>query len=102
MKVTGKQPQGISDLTAGKAKDAARKVERQQARPTKEAEDAPNRTSLSTMDKIKESIRNEPDARAERVAELRAKIESGEFKVDSEKLAARILVASLEEDLERP
>ena len=102
MKITGKQPHGISDLSAGKAKDAAKKVERQQSQSAKETDRASNRASLSTMDKIKESIRNEPDVRAERVAELKAKIESGEFKVDSEKLAAKMLVASLEEDLERP
>ena len=102
MKVTGKQPHGISDLTAGKTRDASRKASGSQARSSQEAENAPNRTSLSTMDKIKQSIRNEPDVRAERVAELKAKIKSGEFKVDSEKLAASMLAASLEEDLERP
>lgn len=102
MKVTGKQPHGISDLTAGKAKDAGKKIERQQNQAAQVTGSVSNHTSLSTMDKIKESIRNEPDVRAERVAELKAKIDSGEFKVDSEKLAANMLVASLEEDLERP
>lgn len=102
MKVTGKQPHGVSDLTAGKARDAGKKASRVQNEAAQEVENAPNRPSLSTMDKIKESIRNEPDVRTKRVAELKAKIKSGEFKVDSEKLAANMLTASLEEDLERP
>ena len=102
MKITGKQPHGVSDLTAGKAKDAGKKVSRPQSRPTQAANDAPNRASPSTMDKIKEAIRNEPDVRTQRVAELKARISSGEFKVDSDKLAANMLTAALEEDLERP
>ena len=102
MKVTGKQTHGISDLTAGKAKDAGKKISRSQEGAAQDVENATNRTSLSTMDKIKESIRNEPDVRTQRVAELKAKINSGEFKIDSDKLAANMLAASLEEDLERP
>ena len=102
MKVTGKQPHGVSDLTAGKARDAGKNASRVRNGPPQELDNAPNRTSLSTMDKIKESLRNQPDVRAQRVADLKAKIDSGEFKVDSEKLAGNMLTASLEEDLERP
>lgn len=102
MKVTGKQPHGVSDLTAGKARDAGKNASRVRNRAAQELDNAPNRTSLSTMDKIRASLRNEPDVRAQRVADLKAKIDSGEFTVDSEKLAANMLTASLEEDLERP
>lgn len=102
MKVTGKQPHGVSDLTTGKARDVGKNASRVRNRAAQELDNAPNRTSLSTMDKIKESLRNEPDVRAQRVADLKAKIDSGEFTVDSEKLAANMLTASLEEDLERP
>jgi flagellar biosynthesis anti-sigma factor FlgM len=102
MKITGQQPHGISELNVGKGKDAGNKISRAQPRQAQEAANATNRTSLSTMDKIRETIRKEPDVRAERVAELKAKISSGKFKVDSDKLAANMLTAALEEDLERP
>ena len=101
MKVNGQQPSHLSELTAGKAQERGREVARTaegQAEKTREAE---NRTSLTTS-KVREAIRNEPDVQAGRVAEIRDKLKSGEYKISTEKLAANMLIASLKEDLDQP
>ncbi len=102
MKVTGKQTHNISELTAGKTQGKGGKAAQSRPRQAEETETAANRTSLNTMSRIRESIRNEPDVRTERVAELRAKVKRGEVKVDPDKLAEKMIAASLQEDLERP
>jgi len=51
------------------------------------------------MNKIKSRINAEPEVRADRVAELKAKIKSGEYKVDSERLAKTMLEDALQEDI---
>ena len=50
------------------------------------------------MNKIKNRISTEPEVRADRVAELKAKIKDGEFKVDSQRLAKAMLGDALIED----
>ena len=50
------------------------------------------------MNKIKNRISTEPEVRADRVAELKAKIKSGEFQVDSQRLAKAMLEDALNED----
>ena len=102
MKVTGKQPHNISELTVGKTPGKGGKADQSRPPQAEETETAANRTSLNIMSKIRESIRNEPDVRAERVAELRAKVRRGDVKVDPDKLAEKMIAASLREDLERP
>ncbi len=101
MKVTGHDPAKTAELTLAKskAKESARPAARDQA--SSEPAQARTRASL-TMDKVKQAIRREPDVRSERVAQLRAKIKSGEYHVDSGKLAEKILIDSLREDLEKP
>ena len=101
MKVTGQKPHGLSDLTAQKAKGKGDQIARPGAQPNKEAESVSN-SATQTLNRIKETIRAEPDIRAERVAELKARLQDGTLKVDSEKLAENMLNAALKEDLERP
>ncbi len=48
--------------------------------------------------KIKEILQETPDIRAERVAELKAGIESGEYQVDSRRLADKMLADLLNEE----
>jgi len=50
------------------------------------------------MNKIKNQISAEPEVRADRVAELKAKIKSGEFQVDTQRLAKAMLEEALHED----
>jgi negative regulator of flagellin synthesis FlgM len=101
MKVTSQQAHGISDLTAQKAKDKGGKVARPEAEPAQDPQGIANSAS-QTLKKIRDTIRSEPDVRAERVAELKAKVKSGAYKADSDKVAGKMLNASLSEDLERP
>ena len=51
------------------------------------------------MNKIKTQISSEPEIREGQVAELKAKIKSGEYKVDSESLARKLLEDALNEDI---
>ena len=62
---------------------------------------AANRTSL-TQHRVKEAIGNTPDVRSDRVEAVREKIESGQFKIDAQRLAGRMLTEALRDDLERP
>ncbi len=101
MKVTGKHQPNISELTLGKAREKGQKVAPSRSGSTKQAEQVANRASL-TMNKIKETIRNEPDVRTERVAELKDRLKSGKYKVDPDQVANKLVTASLREDLEKP
>ena len=56
-------------------------------------------TSDFTMNKIQKRIQLEPDIRADKVAELKAKIESGEYQVNSEQLASKMILDSLREEV---
>lgn len=57
------------------------------------------KTSSFTLDKIKNKITAEPTVRTDRVAELKAKIKSGEYKVDTQALAGKMLIDTLREDI---
>ena len=50
-------------------------------------------------DKIKLSIASEPEVRSDRIAELKEQIKRGEYKVDPQQLAGKMLVESLKEDV---
>ena len=47
--------------------------------------------------KMKLRLEAEPEVRADKVAELKAKIKSGEYEVDSQKLARNLLLEGLQE-----
>lgn len=46
---------------------------------------------LRTIQRAAEAVRSSPDVRADRVAELRQRIETGEYHVSAEKVAAKLL-----------
>jgi len=101
MKVTSQQAHGISDLTAQKAKEKGGKVTRPPSDPAQDPKTIAN-SAPQTLKRIRETLRSEPDVRAERVNEVKAKNKSGAYKVNSDKVAGKMLNASLTEDLERP
>ena len=101
MKVTGQQPPRPSELTSGKAREAEQKAERIRKGKEETPATVQNRTSL-TMNKIKDVIRNTPDVRADRVADLKKRVESGQYEVDADRLAENLLRESLREDVEKP
>ncbi len=56
-------------------------------------------TKQFSVNKIREKIDAEPDVNLERVKALKAKIKSGEYQVDTKKLANNLIKDSLLEDL---
>ena len=50
-------------------------------------------------DKIKLSIASEPEVRSDRVTEFKEQIKRGEYKVDSQNLAGKMLVESIKENV---
>ena len=101
MKVTGQQPPRTPELTSGKAREAEAKLKRAEQAAQEGPAAEGNRTSL-TMSRIREAIRNTPDVRSDRVEAVRQKLRSGNYQVDAEKLAEKVLTESLREDLEKP
>ena len=94
MKVTGQNPTVLQDVKGGQRKEA------DQVHQTDglQSVDESVKTSSFAMDKMKLRISAEPEVRSDRVAELKGQIKSGEYEVDSQKLAGKILVESLRED----
>lgn len=102
MKITGQDPAKTAELTLGKAKGkeappapASRKREAQ--RPAQ----LPATSSLTTT-RAREAIRNEPDVRAEKVAEVKERLRNGKYQVDADRLAGNMINQSLREDIEKP
>jgi flagellar biosynthesis anti-sigma factor FlgM len=60
----------------------------------------PERPSLTTA-KVRDAIRQEPDVRADKVANVKRRIHEGTYSVDSERLAKNMINQSLREDLEK-
>ncbi|MBC8259948.1 MAG: flagellar biosynthesis anti-sigma factor FlgM [SAR324 cluster bacterium] len=97
MKITGQQPPEFHGVKGGTAKDN----QKQTGRSGKLAgsTEPPVKTSTFVMNKIKGQITTEPEVRAERVAELKAKIKSGEYQVDANSLAKAMLEDALQDDI---
>ena len=100
MKVNGHQPLNPSDVTAGKAREKAEASRVLRDGQAREPEAVANRQSF-TATRVRDALRAEPDVRPDRVEEVKEKIRSGKFQVDTEKLAENMLLASLTEDLEQ-
>ena len=96
MKITGQQPPEFQGVKGGVGKDNQRVADRS---GTPGSSEPPVKTSTFVMNKIKSRINAEPEVRADRVAELKDKIKSGEYKVDSERLAKKLLEDALQEDI---
>ena len=97
MKITGQQPPEFHGVKGGTGKDNQKTADR--SGTLSSSGEPPVKTSTFVMNKIKSRINAEPEVRAERVAELKAKIKSGEYKVDSERLAKKMLEDALQEDI---
>ena len=97
MKIIGQQPPEFHGVKGGTGKDNQKTADR--SGTLTDLGDPPVKTSTFVMNKIKSLINAEPEVRADRVAELKAKIKSGEYKVDSERLAKKMLEDALKEDI---
>lgn len=101
MKITGQNPPRTGELASTKTREAENKSGSAAGRKPEIAGGTQTRASL-TMNKVKDAIRNEPDVRADKVAQLRERIRDGEYEVDTDRLAGNMINSSLREDLERP
>lgn len=97
MKITGQQPPEFHGVKGGTAKGNQKASDRSGRLPG--STEPPVKTSTFVMNKIKSRINAEPEVRADKVAELKAKIKSGEYQVDSQRLAKAMLEDALQEDL---
>ena len=97
MKITGQQPPEFHGVKGGTGKEN-QKTEERSGTLTGSGE-PPVKTSTFVMNKIKSLINSEPEVRTDRVAELKDRIKSGEYKVDSEKLAKKMLEDAFQEDI---
>lgn len=57
------------------------------------------KTASFTIDKLKQRIAAEPEIRMDKVANLREQLRNGEYKVDTARLADKMLMESLNEEL---
>ena len=97
MKITGQQPPEFHGVKGGTTKDNQKAADK--SFTLKGLAEPTVKTSTFVMNKIKDKINAEPEIRADRVTELKAKIKSGEYKVDSESLAKKMLEDAFQEDL---
>ena len=97
MKITGQQPPEFHGVKGGAGKDNQKTADRSGTRPG--SGETPVKTSTVVMKKIKTPINAEPEVRADRVAELKDKIKSGEYKVNSASLAKKMLEDAFQEDI---
>ena len=97
MKITGQQPPEFHGVKGGAGKDNQKAADRSGKQSG--SGEPPVKTSTFVLDKIKSLINTEPEVRADRVSELKSKIKSGEYKVDSESLAKKMLEDAFQEDI---
>ena len=96
MKITGQQPPEFHGVKGGTPKENQKTTGHYG--DTQGTAETVDKNSMFVMNKIKDRISIEPEVRADRVAELKSKIKSGEFQVDSEQLAKTMLEDALDED----
>ena len=97
MKITGQQPPEFHGVKGGTGKENQKAAERA---GTLTGSGEPHvKTSTFVMNKIKSLINSEPEVRTDRVTELKDKIKSGEYKVDSDKLAKKMIEDAFQEDI---
>ena len=97
MKIKGQQPPEFHGVKGGTGKDNQKAAER--AGTLSGSGEPPVKTSTFVMNKIKSLINSEPEVRTDKVAELKDRIKSGEYKVDSENLAKKMLEDAFQEDI---
>lgn len=102
MKVTGQQPPRSSEVNNGKARETELKQARQRAGDKEAPERVQREHPALTTHKLREAVRTAADVRADRVAEIRERVESGRYQVDAERLAGNMLRDALHEDIEKP
>ncbi len=94
MKVTGQTPSSLLDIKGGQSKDGADAAQLSKGGTLQN--DVVKNGSFA-VDKMKLRIEAEPEVRADKVAEIKARIKSGEYQVDTQALARNLLKEGLQE-----
>ncbi len=97
MKINGQQPPEFQSVKGGKAGENQKNSSL--SSNISGASEPPIKTSNFVMNKMKSQISSEPEIREELVLELKAKIKSGEYKIDSQNLAKTMVEDALKEDM---
>jgi flagellar biosynthesis anti-sigma factor FlgM len=101
MKITGQDPAKTAELTLGKTKGKesppAPVAKKEPPRPAQ----LPASSNLTTT-RAREAIRQEPDVRADKVADVKERIRGGQYEVDADRLAGKMINHALREDIEKP
>ena len=95
MKITGQQPPITKETQAGQVQSKETLVSSKKL-DSVDAQKSVKTSSFAT-EKLKNRVNQEPEVRAEKVAELKAKIAKGEYKVDAHKLAEKMISESLKD-----
>lgn len=94
MKVTGQQPSLSQEIKANQTRASDAGTDGLKGKGI-DGEQSVKTTLL--MDKIKDRIAAEPEVRSDRVAELKAQIHDGEYQVDAQRVAGKMLLDALEQ-----
>ena len=97
MKITGQQPPEFYGVKGGAGKGNQKAADRSGTLPG--SGESPVKTSTFVMNKIKSRINAEPEIRTESVEKYKNLIKSGEYKVDPDKLATKLISDTLDEDI---
>ncbi|MDH5752220.1 MAG: flagellar biosynthesis anti-sigma factor FlgM [Deltaproteobacteria bacterium] len=100
MKITGHKPTQAPELNSGKARDAQRGEGQSRSGEARDSASTVRKDKTLITHRIREAVDSTPDVRADRVAELRKQIASGEYRIDPDRLAENMLRESLREDIE--
>lgn len=98
MKIAGQNSAIAKELSTGQTKSKEVSRDGQSSNVENLKGNGSITTSNFTLNKIKNIIAAEPDVRADRVAELKAQIQSGEYQVDFSGLADKMINDSMTED----
>jgi len=99
MKIAGQNPSIAKELAAEQAKSKEMSQDKGSGEANRLQNGGSVKTSSFTLDKIKERLDVEPDIRSDKVDELKAQIKSGQYQVDFDGLAEKMINDSLNEDL---
>lgn len=99
MKITGQNPSIAKELATGQAKSKEVSRDKESGEASRLQNGGSVKTSSFTLDKIQDRIDAEPDIRLDKVEELKAQIKNGQYKVDFEGLAEKLINDSLKEDV---
>ncbi len=99
MKISGHNAPGAQELTTGQARSKELSGDKDARQAGQLQKQGSVKTSTFVLNKIQDRIAAEPDVRADRVAELKAQIKSGDYKIDPQALASKMLTDSLREDV---